>query len=140
MTPEEAASILNGQEYGLKFTTGNSALFASMKREGLVAVFGESDDVMAFEGAIHDEIGAYNGGTAYIDNNGLLVNDCSNDDCPHFAARKERAATIEAVWCPDDTMSWAFKTDITHATFDIMEDDNVFCRGIVFRLSDVRTK
>jgi hypothetical protein len=137
MTREEAATVLNGQEYGSDYFAINGKLFDEMKISGLVAVYGASDDLMEFNGAINDEIDAFNGTTAYLDSHGLIVNNCPSDDCPHFAHMKKNAATIEALWCAEEELSWSFKTDIPHSTFDIFEDGEVFCRGIVFNLNDV---
>lgn len=48
---------------------------------------------------------------------------------------------IEAVWCPDEPdCSWAYKTDIPHVTFDVVEDGELYCRGIVFRLADAKAE
>jgi hypothetical protein len=138
MTPEEAAAQLDGTEYDFKFSSGQpfKELYAKMKAEGLVAVFGESDDLVEFRGAIHDELGAFNGTTAYLTDDGLVQNDCSADDCPHFERKKETARIIDALWCDEDEASWTFKTTIPHVTFNIVENGTVFCRGIVFRLVD----
>jgi hypothetical protein len=137
MTPEEAALALDGQEYNSKFSSSNKVLYAEMESAGIVAVYGESDDLIEFRGAICDEISAYNGTTAYLDRNGLIENECSNADCPHFEHAKKGARTIKALWCADETATWTFETDIPHETFSIWEDGNLFCRGIVFRLDDV---
>lgn len=32
--------------------------------------------------------------------------------------------------------SWIYQTDIPHATFEIVEGDDPYCRGIVFALAD----
>lgn len=133
MTRDEAAAKLNGNEYGSEGTKG---LFADMKEAGLVAVFGASDDLMEFRGAINDEVGCYNGGTAYLTSAGLLANDCENDECPHFAKLKEKAATIEAEW-GERGFSWTYATTIPTASFIIKEDDENYCEGIVFALADV---
>lgn len=138
LTKEIVASQLDGNEYGKE---GSRELFKAMEAAGLVAVFGASDDLMEFRGAIDDEIGAYNGATAYLDAKGLLVNDCDNDDCPHFEKLKAKAATIDAVWAPEgDTASWDIRTAIPHAKFNIMEDGEPFCHGIVFDLSSLHTE
>lgn len=135
MTPYEAANKLDGCEYGKE---GNPKLFAEMKREGLVAVFGGSDDNMEFVGAIHDEISCYNGGFAYLTHEGLLKSECDEgDSCPYFVKIQEKAAVIEAVW-DEDGVSWQYKTKINHATFMVKEDGADFCRGIVFALADVK--
>lgn len=136
MNAKEAAERLNGSEYR---NEGSKELFAKMKNAGLVAVFGASDDLMEFRGAIYDEVGCYDGGTACLDENGLLRNECDNEDCPHFARLKKSARTIKAIWSPDEPeCSWIYETDIPHETFDVMEDGELYCRGIVFRLADAR--
>lgn len=133
MTPEQAAEKLHGNQYG---SEGSNKLFAEMKAAGLVAVFGASDDLMEFRGAIYDEIGCYEGGTAKLNQDGLIVNRCDEgDQCPNY--KEPPHHKIKAVWCPKKPeCSWIYKTDIPHATFDILEDGELYCRGIVFRLAD----
>lgn len=135
MTPQEAADQIDGREYGSEIT---NELRQAMKNAGLVAVYGASDDLMEFDGAFRDEIGCYEGGTAYLTSAGLLQNDCDNDDCPHFAKLKKVAATVIAKW-DDGGFSWRYKTDIPHETFIIMEGADEYCEGIVFALADVPT-
>lgn len=133
MTRDEAAERLNGSEYGQE---GSKELFAEMKEAGLVAVFGASDDLMEFRGAINDEIGAWDGTTAYLTKAGLLSSKC-DDDCPYFFAEQAAASKIDAGWAKLDDYSWSFTTSIPHATFEVTEDDENYCRGIVFSLADV---
>jgi hypothetical protein len=133
MDSKEAAAAINGNEYREE---GSRALWASMKDAGLVAVFGASDDLMEFRGAIDEEIGAYNGTTAYITRGGLFLNECEDDDCPYAKKAVKAATPIDAIWARDD-ISWQFDTAIPHESFDVMEDGEVFCRGIVFALADV---
>lgn len=133
MTPQEAAAALNGNQYTKE---GSKELWAAMKAAGLVAVFAASDDLVELEGAIHDEIGAYEGTTFFVDASGLVKNECERGDrCPNWTPRGK---PVEAIWCPegDGEGSWGFKTEIPHVTFDIMEDDDLFCRGLVFALKD----
>jgi hypothetical protein len=133
MNKEELAAILTGHEYHQEIS---KELAAMAKGSGLVVVFGASDDLMEFRGAIYDEVDACGGTIAYLTSAGMLVNDCSNDDCPHFEKSKNCAATIEACW-DQDGYSWIFKTDIPHATFEIVEDGEKYCRGIVLELAAV---
>lgn len=98
-------------------------------------MFGASDDLIEFRGAIHDELGAPT--TAYLTSEGLLQNECDSSECPHFEKMKAKAATIEALWCKEEGYSFTYKTDIPHETFEIVEDGEPYCRGIVFSLSDV---
>jgi hypothetical protein len=134
MTPEQAAAELDGREYGEEI---DLTLQDTMKLHGLVAVYGASDDNMEFVGAIFDEVGAFQGGFAYLTDKGLLKSECDDEDCPYFAKLQEKAATIEAIW-DENGIDWQFKTKIKHVTFIIKENGNDFCRGIVFALADVK--
>ena len=99
-------------------------------------VFGASDDLMEFRGAVNDEIGAWEGTTAYFTKGGLLNNECDNEDCPYFKKAQQTAAIIDAKW-DTDGYSWVYETTIPHATFDILADGEKYCRGIVFALEDL---
>lgn len=138
MDINEAAAALNGNEYGEE---GSKELFAKMKDAGLVAVFGASDDLMEFRGAIYEEFGCYGGGgPAYITPKGLFDHGDEGPCCEHFEAARAKCATITPIW-DGSGYSWTYETSITHATFEIVETDGEipekYCRGIVFALSDV---
>jgi hypothetical protein len=131
LTIEEVAKRLNGCEYG---SEGSKELWKQCKAAGIVVVYGYSDDNVELEGAIRDEVGAYNGTTLHVSSAGLLVSKCSHgEDCPYYQMSLASASKIEATYSP-----WEFKTDIPHATFDVMEDGELYCRGIVFRLADAK--
>jgi hypothetical protein len=133
ITVEEAAAELNGNECREE---GSNELFARMKEAGLVAVFGASDDLIEFRGAIDDEYGAYEGGEYVITRDGLPRNKCDDDDCPYFAASIKSATKIKAIW-DDGDFSWQYETSIPHSKFVIDEDGEPYCEGIVFALADV---
>lgn len=128
-----ATNELNDNEYG---NEGSPALFDAMREAGLVAVFGASDDLMEFRGAIQDEIDCYAGGTAYLTSEGLVRRICDNDDCPHERDMQRRATRIDAKF-DQNGFTWQYETPIPHRTFLIMEDGETYCEGIVFALSDV---
>jgi hypothetical protein len=134
---QELAKKLHGRQY-LEEITKEEENYA--KENNLVVVFGASDDNMEFRGIIYDEINCYDGGTAYLDKHGLLVNECDDDYCPHFIRIKEQATQIKAVW-DEEGYSWIYKTDIPHVTFDILnedyEDGMKYCKGIIFSMDDV---
>ena len=135
MTAIEVATLLNGREMGSEI---NKAEERQAKDAGLVVVFGYSDDNVELRGAIHDELGAYNGTVFRVTERGLLKNDCDNDDCPYFEKSKDGARSIVAVQGDGAGPSWRYTTDIPHSTFEIMEDGEVFAVGIVFRLADAQ--
>ena len=106
------------------------------KVNGAVVVFGASDDLMEFRGAIEDEIDCYEGGEAHIDKNGVIVNKCDNEDCPYFQKKILHAKVITAIW-DSEGYDWIYQTEIPHETFDILEKGEKYCRGIVFLMEDI---
>jgi hypothetical protein len=139
MTKEELAAMLDGREYRNEISKQEEE---AAKESGLVVVFGASDDLMEFRGAIYDEDDCYEGGTAHMDENGLLENECDNVDCPHFDKLKEKAKKIKALWFAEETktgyISWTYETDIPHSTFKIMEGKEIYCIGIVFNINNLK--
>lgn len=111
MTIFEFAEGLNGRSYGKEITSLEEQ---RAKELGFVVVFGYSDDNTEFRGAYNEEVGCFDGGRVYEDGDKY----------------------IDAVWCKDG-YSWIYNTNIPHATFDIYEDKEKFCRGIVFSLRDL---
>ena len=63
MTKEELAEKLNGMEYR---TDIPKELIEQAKENGLVVVYGYSDDLIEFEGAFYDEGSCYKGGKFLI--------------------------------------------------------------------------
>lgn len=131
---DEIAAQLNGSEYPLRIS---KELQARAKEARVVIVYGASDDLMEFDGAFRDDIVSYEGGTAYLTKDGLLQNDCENEGCPHFEKLKTGSAFIDADW-DTDGYSWTYRTKIPHVTFEVVEDGEKYCRGIVFNLADVQ--
>ena len=129
---KEFAEKLNGRQYRNEIT---SQEIAFAKQNGIVVVFGASDDLIEFEGAICDERDAYNGETFWIAQNGVVYN------CINKEKSNAHLFRLEAIWCPKDTSySWGYETDIPHETFTIMEDNEHYCKGIVFYLKDLKPK
>lgn len=136
MTKEELAARLNGREYCDEITRDEAQ---AAKEAGLVVIFGASDDLVEFRGAIYDELGMYGGGEFLLDDRGPLPeerdDDWDDDEMAEYFRRRERAHKVEALQGPGDYF-WTFRTDVPHATFEISEDGEPFCRGIVI---DVRS-
>lgn len=126
MTAIELARKLDGCEYGLEVSEEDVQL---AKENGLVIVYGYSDDNMEFDGALHDEVGCYDGGVARVCKFGVYT-----DEVPANTELRE----IKAVWCAtEDSAPWTYETDIPHATFNVYEDGELYCVGIVFSLEDL---
>jgi hypothetical protein len=107
MTIFEFAEKLNGRNYLYEMTEEEEA---EAKALGFIVVFGYSDDNAEFRGAYDEEIGCWDGGRVYEDGDKY----------------------IDAVWCEGE-YSWTFKTNIPHATFDIFDEGEKYCKGIVFK-------
>jgi len=134
MTIKDYAEMLNGREYGCEIAKAEEK---QAKENGIVIVFGSSDDLMEFRGAIDDEVGCYNGGTAYLTEKGLFENECDDEDCPYAERERAKCKTITADWNDADGPCWTYETDIPHETFSIYDDDGIYCDGIVFELAEV---
>lgn len=135
MTAKELAAMITGREYGEEITQEEMNQAAEA---GLVVVYGYSDDSAELCGAIDDEVGCYNGGIIRMTKSGVLLTpDCGRDDCPYFGIAKRNAKTVAAKWHDDGNPCWSFDTDIPHETFEIFEDGELFCVGIVFSVEDL---
>lgn len=137
MTKEELAAQLTGLEYPTRIP---GSLIVAAQSAGLVILCGASDDLMEFYGASREEIGCYDGGTAFVDADGVLPDrDCldGDEEVAEYVQRQKSSKAIEALWCKEDGYSWTYKADIPHATFEVVEDGQPYCRGIVFALADL---
>jgi hypothetical protein len=126
MRREDLAYTLNGRKRGDEIRKEELKI---AKDNGLVVVYGYSDDNLEFNGAIDDEIGAYEGIKVFINSKLEIKNKA-----------KEGRKLVKAIWCPEDVAcSWLIKSEIPNSPFDIMdrETNEVFCRGIVFDIKDI---
>lgn len=139
MNAKELAALLTGREYRDEITREEEA---QAKAAGLVVVFGASDDLLELRGAIHDEAGTYDGGTVRVDRVGIVpaFEDIDRDDqeeLRRYFKRENGGVEIEALWASEPGYSWIIKTSIPHETFEIVEDGDSYCRGVVFALADL---
>lgn len=142
MTKEELAAMLNGRPYRNEITKEECAL---AKESGLVVVYGASDDLIEFSGAINDEAGAGEDFEILFTKDGKFPSDDLIDQIKDELGEDFMPSLnkIMTIWCPEDAednviASWAYQTDIPHAKFDIMEDGERYCIGIVFNISDLK--
>ena len=131
MDIKEFARMLDGRQYAYPQFTEEELQIA--KENGFVIVCGASDDLMEFVGAIEDEGDCFDGGEVWFNRDRVT-------DGPITTAEK----CVEALWCDKDALdedgqviTWTYKTDIPHEEFMIYEDQDPYCRAIVFRLEDV---
>ena len=131
MSLDDFAKALDGKQYGYPQFTEKE--IAAAKENGFVIVTGTSDDLMEFEGAICDEGDCFDGRDVYFDRDGVSQND------------EKKANCITAAWCDETKVDkngkvipWTYQTDILHASFMVYEDNEPYCRGIVFSINDVK--
>lgn len=144
MTIKEFADGLTGRS--LDF--GISNIEAQRAKElGFVIVFGASDDLIEFEGAIRDEEYCSNGTVIYLTADGLFEPKkyCPRHDgdvfvceCEFIKQKQDLCKTITVHWCGESGFTWAYETDIPHETFELYDEEEKYCRGIVFDISSLK--
>lgn len=137
LTAKDLADRLNGRQY---LSEMNRQDHFDAHTAGLVVVFGGSDDIAEFSGAINDE--ASGPGEILIDAEGVLPSwDSASESQESAADYLRRAATakkIEAVWCAKgQPYDWTYKTSIPHSRFEVLDGPDLYCMGIVFSLKDL---
>ncbi len=139
MNATELAAKINGREYRDEL---DDELKQLAKDNGLVVVYGASDDLVEFDGAAYEEYSAYNGATIPVGKDGEPIFGC-DEPCNHCQAVEdaEKALTkIEAKW---DAEGYSWFIDINldadkYGAFEILEDGEKYCRGIVFAIGDIK--
>lgn len=135
MTAKELAEILTGREYGMEITKDEERQAAD---DGLLVLYGYSDDNVEIAGAYNDEIGAYEGAVIHLAKAGVLQEpDCDPGDCPYYAAARDATKSVRAVWHDEGGPCWTFETDVPYETFNVYEDGELFCVGIVLSVEDL---
>jgi hypothetical protein len=145
MNTEQFVALLQGRQYRDEIT---EELEETAKENGLLVLFGASDDLLELRGAVSDEVGAYKGGIVYLvkkkGNKLGVVSEHVLDEIQalmsendlEYSLPKIKAAASE--WCPPSlACSWLITTDFPHSTFDIMEDNDLYCRGVVIDIRDI---
>ena len=126
LTHDDFAKKLNGREYGNEITKQE---IVEAKENGLVVVYGASDDLMEFVGAIDEEVDCDNGGYFRVTSKNLKV-------------KKGDVTSKNKIYADWDNrqkgVSWCYDTEIHHSTFNIYEDGEIYCIGIVFSIYDLQ--
>lgn len=136
LSKELLAQVLTGREYMSEMFKEEEQ---QAKAAGLLVIFGIGADMMVFRGFVHAEREAPT--IALIDAKGLLPfrEDIEQDDeaLKDYFARAPQVRAVDALWAKEDGYSWTFRTSIPHATFEIVEGDAPYCRGIVIDVADL---
>lgn len=141
MTAKELAHRLNGNEYLSEIC---DQLEGTARDNGLVVVFGQSDDLIQFRGAVNGEAYSYGGGDEIELFEGKLLE--VKEPFDEVSEMKEflegfgvdiKTKVIIPKW-DIDGYSWKYHTAIPHETFDILEDGEKYCQGIVFHINEIK--
>ena len=138
MTTKEFAQMLNGREFLNEITREEAEL---ARKNGIVVAYGVDDNLVEFKGAIEAELGACDGKTLYLSRNGKIYSeDYYVMDCAEEIDLLNRFLIPDAITTlfVTDEYCWEYQTEIPHETFDVIVENEKFCRGIVFYLDDVR--
>lgn len=141
VTRQELAKRLDGRGIGDEITKEEAA---AAKKDGILVIYGASDDLCELHGAIYDEIGGP--GDIYVTREGKLLPEIVGDDedvlLRHgvlgvVSDTRNGSIKITACWCAEKNgPDWTYETAYPHSTFDIMEDGAVYCRGLVIDLKE----
>lgn len=126
------AQRLNGRQIGHEISTDEQA---EAKEKRLVVVFGYSDDCAEFRGSIYDEVGI---GEINLTSNGKLLDRGQLEGLLRLQEDGlAREVGIRVITAKFTNEGHSYETDIPHAPFEIMEDGELYCRGIVFSIDDL---
>lgn len=147
MNLKEWAEKLNDCEYGNEVSDEDRR---NLSEDGVVVVYGYSDDNMEMDGAIYDEYPSYADTIYYWTGNGFVSNDRINEFLdyiddeyrefypllkPLFKNNTERSY-IRSI--PGKDCQFEYETNIPCEWFNVMEDGNLYCKGFVFNKNDLK--
>lgn len=128
LTKEYVALIINGRQYRDEIP---NELREHKDFKKFVICHFSSDDNFVVDGHNIDEAGMYDGGTAYFSKNGLIS---------EFDDEDESIITQHYLTVHTDSRADGFimSSEIPNASFNINEDDDRYCKGLVFDFSELK--
>ena len=122
MNVKEWAEKLNNIEYPADEIWDMRKQF---EEDGVVVVYGASDDLIEFEGAIQDEGDCYNDEVFYLNKEGLTTSYSKN--------------YVKVTHPHDGTVQFNYETNIPNVEwFNVVEDGELYCKGFVFNINDLK--
>ena len=121
MNTKEWAEKLNNIEYPADEIWDMRKQF---EEDGVVVVYGASDDLIEFEGAIQDEGDCYNDEVFYLNKEGLTTSYSKN--------------YVKVTHPHDGTVQFNYETNIPCEWFNVVEDGELYCKGFVFNINDLK--
>lgn len=127
---------LNGREYREELTDEEEQ---QLKKDGLVVVFGASDDLCEIKGAISDEIDCYLDKTVvYVEEIDGFVSEDYYKNNPHELIKIDlRKRPYLKINSRDEY--WRYELPkIWNRKFNILENENIYCEGRIFFKEDFK--
>lgn len=119
------ANMLDGRQY-LNEITDEECKY--LEEQGIVAVFGYSDDNVELRGAVDDEVGLFEDGFVIVSKDGSVRTAGMYSSKACVKDGEAKIAAYHGIW--------RFETDVPHEEFTVYEDEDVFGKGIVFYLKN----
>ena len=139
---DDLVELIGDLEYGDDIPANADKLAETI---GAAIIYGYSDDGVMVDGVVSDQGSAYDSNTLWLDRKGFLpINEdltlqndepATVDECREIVKRFDSAVKLKAIW-GDTGLAWRYETEVEHCTFEIREDGEVWCRGIVFLLPE----
>ena len=144
MKKEEFAQFLDGLQNGVEI--GDYEKIQAEKNKLLVCFI--SDDLLKLKGLIFDEFVVDERDTKYhlyIGEGGDLtcISQIEIEEIKEILAGYNLGFILPKIpikiqWCPKELdCTWLITTNIPHATFDVINGGELYCRGIVLELTDI---
>lgn len=132
MNAREFAAMLDGRQYLNEITDMENEL---ARENGLVVMFGYSDDNVELRGSIDDELPVSESMEIkfFFNHGAYLLEGPFCGRCSVVMMMKDHVKRVNVIY---EQGTWRFETNIPHETFRIMEDGELFCTGIVFSVRD----
>lgn len=131
MELKKFAEMLEGKPYEYPQFSREEIQIA--KDNNFVIVYGASDDLVEFDGAICDEGDCWEGGK-------ILVEAIPGGGVVHKPVKTPTFVfNLEIKWCKDkdengNIIPWTYDVPIEHENFMIYEDEKPYCQGFIFKI------
>jgi hypothetical protein len=137
ISPKELATNIDKSPYPF---SPDAFLTSKLKENGLILVYGSSDDTICVSGAINDSEYISNCMAILLSKEGILKSNedlDTDEELDKWRLQRENSRRIHIVWSEGE-YDWEYETDIKHVTFEILDGDEKYCRGLIFKLEDLR--
>lgn len=137
MNSAEFAKLINGREYPFQLTKEEQQI---AKQNNLLVVCGSSDDIVEFYGVFNDEYYVGHNSVCHVNDDGVIQDwesiDHNNEEIARKYFQRIDGPKIKIVYLwGENNASWSYEIEVEHYTFNIIEDDEIYCIGAVIDMS-----